>query len=64
MGHIPSIDICFTEDEENFIKETYIFKSLTVKDGGKSIVDREKEIKRLVELNDFSKESIESDCVD
>ena len=28
VGHIPSIDVCFTEDEQTFIRDTYLFKSL------------------------------------
>ena len=28
VGYIPSIDICFTDDEKNFFKDSYIFRSL------------------------------------
>lgn len=28
VGHIPNVQISFTEDEENFNRDTYMFKSL------------------------------------
>ncbi len=28
VGHIPSVDICFTENEYTFVRDSYIFKSL------------------------------------
>lgn len=31
MGHIPSVDICFTESEDLFVRDTYVFKSIISK---------------------------------
>lgn len=31
VGFIPSVDICFTEDEQTFQRDTYIFKSIVSK---------------------------------
>lgn len=31
VGHIPSVDVCFTEDEQNFIRDTYLYRSLRSK---------------------------------
>ncbi len=31
VGYIPSVDICFTEDEENFIRDSYLFRPLKSK---------------------------------
>ena len=28
VGHVPNLQISFTEDEENFNRDTYLFKSL------------------------------------
>ena len=28
MGYIPNVSVSFTEDEENFNRDTYMFKSL------------------------------------
>lgn len=28
VGHIPSVDVCFTEDEQTFIRDTYLYRSL------------------------------------
>ena len=28
VGYIPSVDICFTDDEKNFFRDSYIFRSL------------------------------------
>ena len=31
VGYIPNVDICFTDDEQTFLRDTYIFKSLISK---------------------------------
>jgi len=31
VGHIPSIDVCFTEDEQTFIRDTYLYRALRSK---------------------------------
>ena len=28
VGHIPSVDVCFTEDEQTFKRDTYLYKAL------------------------------------
>jgi len=28
VGYIPNVQVCFTEDEENFNRDTYAFKSM------------------------------------
>lgn len=28
VGYIPNVNVSFTEDEENFNRDTYVFKSL------------------------------------
>lgn len=41
VGHIPNLQISSTEDEQNFCRETYVFKSMP--SSGKIIIDLEKE---------------------
>ena len=31
VGHIPSVDVCFTEDEKTFIRDTYVYRTLRSK---------------------------------
>ena len=28
VGYVPSLDVCFTEDETTFVRDTYIYKSV------------------------------------
>jgi hypothetical protein len=60
--------VYFTEDEENYICDTYIFKSVTDKSGGTTNplarFSYLNEIKKLTELNDFSRESIAEEMQD
>lgn len=28
VGYVPGVDICFTEDEDTFVRDSYIFKSV------------------------------------
>lgn len=30
-GYIPSVDICFVEEQERYLRDTYVFKSLDSK---------------------------------
>ncbi len=71
MGHIPSVDICFTEDEETFLRDTYIFKSVISKNLHQSpltsaVYDNTETLKfsareemyKLNAINDYSKQAI------
>lgn len=55
VGHIPSIDIYFSEEQNYFIKDTYIFKSLPKSTNGQLKIDLDKEMKNAIERTDFSR---------
>lgn len=64
LGYIPSLNVYQTEDEENFMKDVYVFKSL-IEDQGDSIsFDYDSEMQRIDFLNDFSEESISEEMKD
>ena len=76
VGYIPSVDICFTEDEETFLKDTYVFQSLISKELYKHEATRNtldnsecatlslaSEIRKLRECNDFSADAIKDESV-
>lgn len=64
MGHIPSVDICFSEDEENFLRETYIFKSLNRYDNDMASYSYTEEMKKIIEVNDLSERAIKVEQID
>lgn len=41
VGHVPNLQISFTEDEENFNRDTYTFKQLISVDKGSTNVTNE-----------------------
>lgn len=51
VGHIPNVQVSFTEDEENFNRDTYTFKQVTV--NGSIHMDVDKEIYKQVGVNEF-----------
>ena len=70
------MDICFTEDEETFLKDTYVFQSLISKELYKHEATRNtldnsecatlslaSEIRKLRECNDFSADAIKDESV-
>ena len=77
MGHVPSVDLSFSEDEEIFVRDTYLFKSILSKklhldeslqevlDESECIeLDVPREIRRVREYTDFSKAAINDECED
>jgi hypothetical protein len=36
VGYIPNLDVYFTEDEETFIKDSYLFKSVKLVESNES----------------------------
>ncbi len=56
MGYMPSVDICFTESEDLFVRDTYVFKSVVSKglynEGGEGIDEEEK--KEVIETTEVS----------
>lgn len=77
VGHIPSVDISFTENESTFIRDSYVFKSLVSSNLHKQQqlenvfnnsehvdINVEKEIKHLREYGDYSHEAIKHEMVD
>jgi hypothetical protein len=76
VGHIPSVDVCFTEDEETFLRDTYLFKSLVSaklydKPGKQDLFDNSEsatlslaaEIRNLREFGDYSQDYIANEMV-
>lgn len=61
-GHIPNLQISFTQDEENFNRDTYLFKSLAP-DCSISI-DVDKEIYKQNGVNEYRREDISSEETD
>lgn len=55
VGHIPNLQISFTEDEQNFNKDTYLFK--TISQDGIS-VDIDKEIYKQNGINEYERADI------
>ena len=55
VGHIPNLQISFTEDEQNFNKDTYLFK--TISQDGIS-VDINKEIYKQNGINEYERADI------
>ena len=79
VGYIPTVDICFGEEEETytFNRDTYVFKSLKSKNlhmsdelqdvfdnSEHAAVSIKSEIKKIREYNDFSREAIVDEEVD
>ena len=56
VGFIPNLQISFTEDEENFNRDTYLFKPLI--DDGVTSVDVDDEIYKQNVVNDFERKDI------
>ena len=56
VGHVPNLQISFTEDEENFNRDTYVFKSLDK--NSKVYIDVESEIYKQNGVNEYKREDI------
>ena len=67
VGHIPSVDVCFTEDEQTFIRDTYLYRALrshglqrrpetqNTENGSEGVtINVRKEIQRVREYSDFT----------
>ncbi len=62
MGYVPSVDICFTQEDDTVVRDSYIFKSLSASksndDIEKAKFSLRKEIDKLTIYNDYSKEAL------
>jgi len=56
VGYIPNLQVSFTEDEENFSRDTYSFKSVPV--SGLISLNLKDEIYKQNGINEFKKEDL------
>jgi len=62
VGYIPNLQISTTEDELNFVRETFMFKTLTPKNLVDSAeIDLDNEIFKQCGVNDYQREDIMED---
>ena len=62
VGYIPNVQISFTEDEENFSRDTYCFKQ--VETSGELSLDLTAEIYKQNGVNTYKREDLFLDEAD